>query len=501
MKIPPLLRTALSALLTAVLLSSCGIIVPTRRPDPDAQTDPSDTSSGHAGTAESAPDKAESTARPQVETTAVPAEKEADRLLKKLSTGKLDGVAVIVAGDTTPLSLEDTAASARAWRNATVEQRLNTHLLSTQADAASLLEDARQAVSADAYYADLLLIPANALGSFVSQKLLMNLSSLPFTDFDMCYFNASSAQEMTIGYQTYGISGAFTESPADQYLIAYNRDLAESLALPDFYQLYEDGAWCWDSLLSALKVLEDDLNGSAGVSTALSKDLSADLVFTSSGLHYMTTGRGALPALQYDEAQMPTLIETAHRLLTTESTYFDRSGVGENGVSEAAAAFMDGSALFFIGTAAELNLFRDLKLNWGILPIPKLSAQQSSYVTYCRDSAPVMAVLSGASDVDTSGILLQALNAASYRVIREAYTNHLRDYVLRDNGSLNVLQTVTDSYTFSFAHIFGDAVRSLEDGTFKLFRSRARSGAELGDTGYLQKQIAASLEKNFPIIE
>ena len=54
-----------------------------------------------------------------------------------------------------------------------------------------MLDAALEAVAADMYYADLLAIPLSSLGAFMQAGILMNMYSLPYTDYTKSYYRTS----------------------------------------------------------------------------------------------------------------------------------------------------------------------------------------------------------------------------------------------------------------------------------------------------------------------
>jgi len=488
----------LTALLSAAVLPSCGIVILNDRGQEGTSVPPADhppvteTTSSTVG---------QTTEKPPEENRPESAEEEASRLLSAVRTVNMDGVAMIIATtDESVVSIaDDLTSSAKHWRNSKVENKLNTSLLVTAVDAETLLNDAREAINAGMYYADLLTIPAASLGSFVAADLLMNLNSLPFADFNMVYYNQDAIRQMTIGYHTYAAAGAFTETASHQNLVVYNQVLADRYGLPDLYALVSEGKWTWESLLTFIKTVQDDPDGTAaGLMTPFSKEFTADLLFASSGQHYMQTGRGVIPTVEFDNDTTTALIETAYRVLTAENTLFDRTGENAE-VPGARDAFLAGNTLFALDTVTGCAAYQNMPQDWGVLPIPKLTGEQEKYYNYCSPDISVTAVLNGANDVDISGVLLQSLNAASYRVVNECYTDYLTNYVLRDNRELNMLALATANYHYDFAHMFGDAVRHLTTGTVEMFRTAAGRGTALNSYKYYKNLIEYNLNRKFTI--
>lgn len=488
----------LAAVLSAAFLPSCGIVILNDRNQEESSTNPPLTESESM-----VPSVSESFDQKEENDRPLSAEDEASKLLSSVRSVNMDGVAMIIAStDESVLTIEDDmTSSAKQWRNNKVEKKLNTSLLITAVDAETMLNDAKEAINAGMYYADLLTIPAKSLGSFVAADLLMNLNSLPFADFNMVYYNQDAIRQMTIGYHTYAAAGALTETSNHQNLIVYNQDLSDRYALPDLYTLASQGKWTWEMLLTFLKVVQDDPDGAiTGLMTPFSKEYVSDLLFASSGQHYMQTGRGIIPTVEFNNDTTTALIDVAYRFLTAENTLFSRLEKSEE-LPGTQAEFLAGKTMFVMDTVTDCAAYQNMVADWGILPIPKLSENQEMYYNYCSSDISVAAVLNGANDVDISGVLLQSLNAASYRVVNECYTDYLTNFALRDNQELNMLSLITGNYHYDFAHMFGDAVRHLTTGTVDMFRTSAGRGSALNSYKYYKNLIEYNLNRKFALPE
>jgi hypothetical protein len=124
---------------------------------------------------------------------------------------------------------------------------------------------------------------------------------------------------------------------------------------------------------------------------------------------------------------------------------------------------------------------------------------QGNYYTYFDKSIPVMAVLSSGVGVEKIGLLMQALNAASYKYINDTYYTHLSNNVFRDNGSINMLDYVRRYPRYDFTYMFGSDYSYIPDGTYNLLRKSIKKGTAL-EPAYssysplIYKQMAKAFE-------
>ena len=74
--------------------------------------------------------------------------------------------------------------------------------------------------------------------------------------------------------------------------------------------------------------------------------------------------------------------------------------------------------------------------------------------------------LASTPNYETSGLILEALNASYYGYTNEVYMNERINYCLRDNDSINMLELIIDGATSDFAHMFASGFTNLANATY-----------------------------------
>ena len=135
--------------------------------------------------------------------------------------------------------------------------------------------------------------------------------------------------------------------------------------------------------------------------------------------------------------------------------------------------------------------------NWGILPLPKLTESQESYITLAAPETLFFAMQKNTVDSAKASVVMSALNAASYGVLSEAYTHYAMNHLLRDNDSANMLAIISASRSFDFALAFSGTTVSLAEATTTGLMELARG---LSATSLLARASAANkrLASRFP---
>ncbi|MBQ8552139.1 MAG: hypothetical protein IJ428_04920 [Clostridia bacterium] len=448
--------------LTLTAETSCGLIVFNTGEDTSAEpiTESTDTTAPDTTVAENTTVADETTAAPDPSA-------EARERLSALPDRDLSSTAVIVAtvDDTTicPIDSENPVIMARADSKRAVEEKYNTTVIASLTDAASMLNAARQAYNTDMYYADLLAIPQSMLGAFYAEGILANLYSLPHVDFDAPYYDRDINSAAVAGSGLYAISGAANFNPDYLNCVYFNRSIVEQFVGEDLYALVNDGKWTWDKFAEYSKTVDavDSIHGHG--STAVLEDY-IDIAVSSQGLSYVNNTANMVPTVNYldNSAFTPakTIVDKLYSLLYTDNSFVSSSA------AELRELFLTDTLMFMTDRLYVMEWIANSSVNWGILPLPKYDESQAEYLSPLPDEAPVFCVLKNTASYETSGLILEALNAASFEYVTDAYINERIDYILRDNGSIHMLETICGSATTDFAHMYASGMSNLENATY-----------------------------------
>ena len=483
-----LLRAAALVLIICICSGSmsCGFIVFN---DPNAQTDavtsaPESESDGtSSATATTVPTETTEPADPR---------EEADKLLDALPKRDLSGSSVIIATVDTeticPLSSEDEVISSRSVATRAVEDKYNTLIITDPTDVETMLNSAVEAAAADMYYADLIALPLSSVGTFMQAGILANMYSLPFTDYTNKYYY-DITDEAVFGGELMAVYGAANFNPEYLSCVYFNRDIIEEYSLDDPYELVNSGEWTWD----AMAKLARDAAASAGVysqGSGLGTDSFIEGAALSMGIDYVTNRENTAPFVSYmaedklaDDAR--GIVDTLYQLL-----YRDTSLAPED---EARELFSSGDLLFYFDRLYVMTWLPDSEVNWGILPYPKYDEEQRHYLSPLSNDAPVYCALKSTPNYETSGLILEALNASYYGYTTDVYMNERINYCLRDNESINMLELILDGATTDFAHMFVSGFSNLANATTSALKNAVTTRSTL-DTLYSSWRTAADSE-------
>lgn len=458
-----LLRVSVFIWALALVLSSCGVIIINR---PGETTETGDVTSGEDSTGE--------------QTTAPGADKPnkrqaAQNYVDNLPEFNMRDTSILVSAfDKNILVLEDAEnrlAKARYERFAMLEKKFGVSIIITAGDTETILTELKEAIASGMYYADLLVLPAGQVGRFYAQNYLLNLMSLPYVSLEEPYYSRESVRQGTIGYHVYAASGDAILNPDCIFGVFFNTGLAENLGFGNPYALVYAGQWTWDTYRAMAKAAAYDLEGQAtGLGGHGAEDFGqsyASAVLASAGLHYASTEWGGAPALNEPGEMQARISDLLYDLLYADKTAFQAEKPLE--------VFAENGLLFYVGKLSAMYDISASAAKWGILPLPKLEESQSGYFSPVSGNMPVFAVPVNNSKLAETGLVLQALNAASYGYLTDEYITHAMNHVVRDNDTLNMLDLIARTASWDFALMFGPAYADIGQATYEALYTSVNS--------------------------
>ena len=409
---------------------------------------------------------------------------ESEDFLNELDGHYYDGAVFFITTPSTDyISPEDTgdAVSKLAYeRNRDVEERFGVKIVTSVRETSTLLEELKQAEKSESYYTDLLMIPVYMVGEYKVEDVLLNMRTIPFFDIDKPYFNKASSDMASGGYSTFGVAGHASISPSSLSAVFMNKTLLTEAGV-DISALYRDasdGNWTFDMLLAYSEAVRS-LNGTklaadpdfAGYRTVTAQNTVgrlADLIFKASGNNFIITGRRRVPSVGY------TVTSSKSTMEALASIFGDEYAVTEDNTT-AVSLFAEGGSAFLIDYLCVMPEISESGTDFGVLPLP-MGEESDEYRTLVSNNELVFAIPKSHTNPEYAGVILSALNAASYGYIYDEYVNYCMVNYLTDNESVGMLECVIDSATFDFALAFGNAYPEIADATYKLIRECVATG-------------------------
>lgn len=481
--------TALALTLASLFLQSCGLIIV------NDMTDETETESGKKSSYSTSESERETSA-PYVKYEETGGGIElAIEYLGSLPERDYEGSVFFI---TTPSSdyiapSDTTSAVSRlaVERNAIVEEKLGVKLITSVDTADNILAELKNAIAADTYYTDLIMLPIYQVGTYRAEDTLLNMRTIPFFDIDQPYFYKESSDMTSGGYATYAVAGDASISPSSFSAVYFNTTILDSAGVDKekIYSWAKNGEWTWDKMFvcaEAVRALNDDGVNYYTITSQNNAQRLPDLVFKSTGNDFIAAERRKVPQIGFT-------VEGAQDAMDIISRIYNDDRAITDSTAGAAGIFSGGESAFLVEYLYVMSWLTNSAADWGIVPIPSEDVGDD-YRTLIANNELIFAIPKNHTNTEFAAMTLAALNAASYGYIHDEYVEYSMINLLRDNGSVNMLSIILDTASFDFALAFGNEYSQIADSTYKLIRKCAK-------TNDLDKYYETAAEKANSILK
>ena len=305
------------------------------------------------------------------------------------------------------------------------------------------------------------------------RNVLINLNDLQYLNFNKPWWPDSLQKEATCAGKLYFCSGDIST-----YMIYYlygtyvNKQMIEDHRLENPYDLVREGTWTFDKMLEMSTGIYQDVNGDGTKDVGDIYGLGTHSTYVDP--FYFGVG---LRTTEKDADDIPVIAESmggekAHWLLETLVSFFNTNdGWLENtDYANSDGMFKEGRALFctneFLYAAVKI---RDVDIEYGIVPLPKYSAEQEEYYTVMSFPYSLYGVPVDARDPDMSSAVMECLASESYRTVTPAlFETGLKVKYAQDDEAAQMFDLIRSSVVFDFGRVFNESMNGM---TYSLFRS------------------------------
>lgn len=298
---------------------------------------------------------------------------------------------------------------------------------------------------------------------YVTSGIFANMNEIPNVNTEKNYWNQSAISDLSIKGKVYFLLGDIMISDDDGLtLTMYNTAMAKDYDIPDLYALAREGKWTYDMMIANMKKVVSDLNSDGKYD---SKDNIGLLFFKDSGLAQYYAAADTL-LFTKDAEDVPCIISDTTRavdvygkikeLLTTPGYTYDWKGFGGSAEQIAGITTMieNKQVLFQNMIMSQVRRFyRDIKTDFGILPLPKFDENQECYCTYGNCHAIYIPATN--KHLDETGFITEALGAASGELTDVYYGVCLESKYTRDEQSFEMIELATEKIIFDMGMIYG----------------------------------------------
>ncbi len=253
---------------------------------------------------------------------------------------------------------------------------------------------------------------------------LSDMQDVPYIELEKSWWDQNATRDTSIFGKTYFTTGDISYLDKEYtFATIFNKAIAREKGLEDLYAIVREGKWTVDVMADMCKLVSEDLNGD----DVLDSNDKYGLITWDAMLTASINGSGNTISYIEDDAlvlglnneEVISMVEKYVGLAQHQSVInFQHMSGGVSWDN----MYKNGQALFLHEYLKALPLFRDTDLEYGILPMPKLSEDQENY--YCGFAGYQTAMYCIPADIEDeeiSGIISEAMAYHSQEIVTPAY--------------------------------------------------------------------------------
>lgn len=371
------------------------------------------------------------------------------------------------------------------------------------------------AVSSETDTYQLGIIGGYDVAALARNDYLYDLNSLPYVETSKSWWDQNANKDLTIGGLLLFTNGSLTAAYSEStFAFYFNKDLAKEYLTEEQnpYQLVKDGKWTVDKLAELSRTVSEDMDGNDiidyndrfGIYTW---DDSMIGMVEAAGSKICTIVKDGSVFLSLDNDKTVEMIN-AYADIAYDNKYAlpyqKEMRAGNMTAATVYASWGEGKALFWASSTNNLASIRALDGDFGILPYPKLTEDQSRYYSTIApyNSQFICVPLYLAGQRDFVGSVTEALAYHGKEIVTPAvYEKTLKGAYARDEESYDMLDIIFNSYGYDFGlyyRIGGHTKGGYPDMLLNLLRNQSTAFA----SGYnsrlsVAEEELAELNANF----
>ncbi len=359
----------------------------------------------------------------------------------------------------------DVMCEATNKRNAAVEDRFDVVLKWLSGEAGESGSTRGKSLQTDVLAGDRIDL-ANHISTYLTPNIVagcfVNLADNEILDFDKAWYHSYVIDNLRVNDRLYATCSWFDFNTVGRSsIVFYNMDMAEDYEVGDLYQMVYDGEWTYDKMMEIAESVGEDVNNDAKYDDndrygmAGRQDWWFAQVYTTGYTFVNTNDDGTLTVSEMDD-RLINAFDTVHKIFDANwySDFYPYGGTKRDGMIMY-EGFNNDRILFIISllSTTSSQTLRDGG-KFGLLPTPKFT-QDQEYGAATLPAISAVPVTTG--NVRTTSIILEAMAAEAYKVMRPAYFDVALSYkYVNDATSREMLDIALSNLYCDFGYMYMD---------------------------------------------
>lgn len=337
-------------------------------------------------------------------------------------------------------------------RNRIVEEQFNVSIANE--DVTDSLGKLQKAVSSNDPIYDVVQMRFNTVSTPMTNGYLLETKHLPYINLEKKYWNLEATKAMTLAGHMFLLNGDIMLLDKDSSgVLIFNKQMQQDFSVPNVYDMVKNYTWTLDSFYETIKGVTGDVDGDSQLTYKDRwgfigyRDTLPSMLVSAGGL-IATKDENDLPVITILDEKNLAIIDKIYMIMYDNSNTFNLQKLYAQGFSaiyaEARTMFQEHRILYYWVRMREIETFRGMETDFGILPMPTYDEAQKRYYTALNSYVgTTLAAVSTCSYPEELSIVLESLAEQSHRILIPAYYDiNLTSKVARDTESEDMLDII-----------------------------------------------------------
>ncbi len=297
--------------------------------------------------------------------------------------------------------------------------------------------------------------------SIASQGYARNWNELNI-DYSQPWWSRGAVEKLQVTGTQPLMSGSILISEIDDTLsLIYNKGIAENYNIGDIYADVRGMKWTIDKFGEYVTQIADDLNGDGKYKAG--DDLLGYVQDPASMTNNWIFSTGLLNGYIDEDGvyQMNVDVNRAQGVLDKLSPLFNSDSVVSGTDLYVGLDYFEENKIFMYAIILRnLELLREMDLDFGVIPYPMYDETQGRYITHVGLASPILIIpLINTEDDERLAVILDSMSMASaHYVIPAYYETALKVKISRDTETAEMLDIILAVKTYDVTYTIGSGL-------------------------------------------
>ena len=359
-------------------------------------------------------------------------------------------------------------------RNRSIENRYNCTIKEYKAPfnnewstgQQKMIREVTQMVMTNDSQWDAAYLPLYFQPSIINEGYFVDLNTIPTLQLGEKWWDNVINDELSVNGHIYAASSPLQFMSLDlAWVLLFNEDIMTDRGMEFPYELVRQGKWTLDEFNKMVSGAAS-LNGADSYNWNIESPAfygiaahpeSPDALIFSAG-NRMVTKEGGDYVFTGSTDKMFTTIDKLVTIFDKKSgnSVSGSSTLKDIGIPLYIYVFSNDNSLFLTAELKASLELRNMKSNFGLVPMPKYDEGQEKYITYVNPITCLLTIPSTNPDLEGTGVLLDVLTYESYRDCLPIYYDiTVSQKGLRNEDSIEMLNIVRENRSTQMSAFYG----------------------------------------------